>query len=104
MQKEIRLEKLKIYPYLFLLPVLVILITYLAYPIINTLQISLYDWSGLIPFRDAVFTGFKNYKNLMDDRIFWIAVKNLQKENSSCLPQVFLICYSYLTIMVNDKI
>jgi len=76
MQKKIRLDKLGFYPYLFLLPVLVILITYLIYPIINTVQISLYDWSGLVPFRDAVFTGFKNYINLVNDRIFWIAVKN----------------------------
>jgi raffinose/stachyose/melibiose transport system permease protein len=76
MQNKIRFDKLKFYPYLFLLPVLAILVTYLVYPIINTFQISLYSWSGFVPFKDAIFTGFKNYKILIEDRLFWVATKN----------------------------
>ena len=61
---------------MFLLPVFVFLAIYLLYPIINTFQISLYSWSGLVSFKEAIFIGFKNYSDLMHDWIFWIALKN----------------------------
>ena len=58
-------------PWLFLLPAFVLLLIYLAYPVIETLRLSLID-------RDAnnAFVGLGNYQQMMVDDKFVEAFKN----------------------------
>ena len=58
-------------PWLFLFPALFALTLYLAYPVFETLRLSLTD-------RDAggAFIGFANYSRMMDEPKFWEAVRN----------------------------
>lgn len=58
-------------PWLFLLPAFVLLLIYLAYPVIETLRLSLID-------RDAnnAFVGLDNYQQMMADDKFVEAFKN----------------------------
>ncbi|TYC52109.1 sugar ABC transporter permease [Rhodobacterales bacterium] len=58
-------------PWLFLFPALFGLTLYLAYPVFETLRLSLTD-------RDlgGAFVGFENYRKMMNEDKFWEAVRN----------------------------
>ena len=58
----------------FLSPVIVLMLIYIIYPIISTLEISLYEWNGISPNR--VFIGLQNWENLVADSVFWKAFLN----------------------------
>ncbi len=54
--------------YLFLAPSVILLLTFMAYPLVNSLVLSLYKWNGLAPRK---FVGLKNFERLVGDRFFW---------------------------------
>lgn len=58
-------------PWLFLMPALVALGLYLAYPVFETLRLSLTD-------RDAggAFVGLANYEQMLSEQKFWEALQN----------------------------
>ncbi len=58
-------------PWLFLFPAMFALTLYLAYPVFETLRLSLTD-------RDlgGAFVGFENYRKMMNESKFWEAVRN----------------------------
>lgn len=58
-------------PWLFLAPALIMLSVYLAYPVIETLILSLTDRS-----QDGAFVGLTNYEKMMSEPKFWEALKN----------------------------
>jgi multiple sugar transport system permease protein len=60
-------------PLLFLLPGVLFFLVYVINPIIQSFNISLYDWDGL---GTATFVGFGNYEELIDDRAFEISLWN----------------------------
>lgn len=61
----------QIRPWLFLFPALFALCLYLAYPVVETLRLSLTD-------RDAggAFVGLANYSQMMSEAKFWEAMRN----------------------------
>ncbi len=59
---------------LFLLPALVLYITFVIVPIIQAAHFSLYKWNGLGPLDD--FIGLKNYQVALASNVFWQAVSN----------------------------
>ncbi len=61
----------QIRPWLFLFPALVALGLYLAYPVFETLRLSLTDRS-----QDGAFVGFANYSQMFAEGKFWEALKN----------------------------
>ncbi len=58
-------------PWLFLFPALFALALYLAYPVFETLRLSLTDRS-----QGGAFVGLDNYRQMMNEAKFWEAVKN----------------------------
>jgi alpha-glucoside transport system permease protein len=58
-------------PWLFLLPALIALGVYLAYPVIETLRLSLTDRQ-----LDGAFVGFANYQQMFGEPKFWEAMRN----------------------------
>jgi len=58
-------------PWLFLFPALFGLTLYLAYPVFETLRLSLTDRS-----QDGAFVGLANYSQMMSEAKFWEAVRN----------------------------
>lgn len=58
----------------FLLPVLILLVTFLIYPIIQTFANSLTKWNGISV--DKTFIGAANWQKLMGDKDFWRAFFN----------------------------
>ncbi len=58
----------------FLAPVMLILVLYVFYPIVNTFQTSLYEWNGISA--DKIFIGISNWSKLIKDGNFWFAFSN----------------------------
>ena len=58
----------------FLAPVILVLVVYIFYPIVNTFQISTLDWNGISA--DAKFIGLDNWAELLHDKAFWTAFLN----------------------------
>jgi raffinose/stachyose/melibiose transport system permease protein len=59
---------------IFLAPVVILLVIYIFYPIVDTFIISTYKWNGISA--DKIFIGLKNWSTLIHDMDFWIAFKN----------------------------
>ena len=59
--------------YLFLLPFLVFFVGFVLYPMFMCVYTSFFDANMG---KEDVFIGIANYKGLMNDEIFWIALKN----------------------------
>ena len=60
-------------PWLFLFPALAALGLYLAYPVVETLRLSLTE---RLPNNQSQFVGLDNYKQMMAEPKFWEAMKN----------------------------
>ncbi|MES0881224.1 sugar ABC transporter permease [Roseibium sp. SCPC14] len=58
-------------PWLFLFPALFALTLYLAYPVFETLRLSLTDRA-----QGGAFVGLDNYRQMMNEAKFWEAVRN----------------------------
>jgi len=64
-----------IFPYLLVMPAIVICSIFIYYPLIGNFVISFYYWD-IIGQVSRRFIGLSNYKRLFSDPIFWIAMKN----------------------------
>ncbi|MCL5986801.1 MAG: sugar ABC transporter permease [Actinobacteria bacterium] len=71
-----RFEKLRIYPYVWLIPIFIIIATFYIYPIIFSTGLSLFKWDGYKPLTQIVFIGLKNYKDMIGDSLFWMSLRN----------------------------
>jgi multiple sugar transport system permease protein len=60
--------------YLFILPHFFFFALFLLFPIFRGLQISLYDWKIML--KEQHFIGLANYQALMNDKVFWLALRN----------------------------
>ena len=61
----------RVRPWLFLFPAVFALTLYLAYPVFETLRLSLTDRSA-----DGAFVGLDNYRQMVGEPKFWEAMKN----------------------------
>jgi sn-glycerol 3-phosphate transport system permease protein len=61
-------------PVLYTLPALVPLIVFTYWPLVRTLQLSLYDWNMVSP--EWRFVGADNYMGLVTSQDFWLAAWN----------------------------
>jgi ABC-type sugar transport system permease subunit len=63
-------------PYLFLLPALVIFFVFVLSPIIFSLTLSYYGFTGYDANIFKEYVGLDNYRTLFADKYFWISLKN----------------------------
>jgi len=73
-QGSLRAQRLRA-AYLFMLPGMTFFLIFYLYPLIQALQISLYEWS-IMPGQDSRFVGAANYLRALRDPIFWISMRN----------------------------
>jgi ABC-type sugar transport system permease subunit len=70
-----RRPRFRLTPYLFLAPALIWYLTFLVYPMYQSLVISFMDWDGLSP--DIRFVGLANYRQIFfEDDIARLALRN----------------------------
>jgi ABC-type sugar transport system permease subunit len=58
--------------YLFIAPIVIFFLAFVAYPLGRSVYLSLTQWSG---FGTPQFVGLRNFENLLHDSIFWGALK-----------------------------
>ena len=87
--------------YLYLLPLILMFLFILLYPLIFNLALSFYDWDG---FRAAIFNnfvGFNNYIVLLKNEYFLVALRNTAYIELVCcsfqvlLPLIFAVVLFY---------
>jgi raffinose/stachyose/melibiose transport system permease protein len=61
-------------PYLFVLPAFIIYGTFLLWPLVQLVVLSLEKWNGLTA--DREWAGLSNYERLIHDPTFWTALKH----------------------------
>lgn len=62
-------------PWAFLVPGLALFLLIVAYPLLRSFQISLYNWS-IVPGKASTFVGFDNYLRGFADAQFWLSMSN----------------------------
>ena len=72
-KKRKRIIPVSLVPWVFLAPALVLFSIYVLYPIINSFNLSLYQWDGM---GEKVWVGFENYIELFDSETFYTALTN----------------------------
>lgn len=60
--------------FLFLLPGLILFLVFVIYPIFQSIYYSMFNWKGFGPAVD--FVGLDNFKNILGDKVFIIALCN----------------------------
>jgi len=63
----------RLYGYLFILPMVLFFLVFIAYPFFRALAMSTTEWAG---YDKPHYIGLQNFANLLKDRIFWISLKN----------------------------
>ncbi len=66
-------NRMTVTPILFLLPGILFFVVYVISPIIQSFNISLFEWDGL---GEATYIGLDNYRELVDDRAFEVSLWN----------------------------
>ncbi len=66
----------RVEPYAWLLPSIVLFSIFLLYPIVFSVVLSFFDWSGYSRDIFGKFIGFKNYLHLVKDPLVWKSFKN----------------------------
>ncbi|MDA5094744.1 sugar ABC transporter permease [Aliiroseovarius sp. KMU-50] len=69
----VRRNRMTLTPLLFLTPGILFFTIYVIIPILQSFNISLYEWDGL---GEATFVGIGNYQELMTDRAFEVSLWN----------------------------
>jgi len=72
--KKIKWDKKKLTPYLFLAPFFFFFIAFMVYPIFNSLYLSFTSAQGSMA---ADWVGFKNFKSVLQDKLFWQSLRNV---------------------------
>jgi len=86
--------------YLFLLPFFLGLLFFILGPVLAAFAISFTTWDLLSPPR---WVGLANYRSMIDDRLFWTALKNTIYFTVVSVP-VTLILALGLAVLMNRKI
>lgn len=69
-----RQRSVRVWASVFLLPALIIMAIYIAWPILSSFYNSTFDWNGISS--NKTFIGLKNWAVLLKDSDFWAAFRN----------------------------
>src|ERR1700730_5945683 len=87
--------------YLFILPTLIVLGTFLVWPILETAYMSLYKWDLLTQERE--FFGLRNYQMLLGNSDFWLSLRNTIYYSVGVVPTQTILAL-LLALAANQKI
>jgi multiple sugar transport system permease protein len=91
---------LNLWCYLFLSMTLVFYILFQGWPIVSSIYYSTIKWSGLTT--GSVFIGLENYKNILQDELYWNAFFNSFKFTVKYVP-IILVISMLLALVLNSK-
>lgn len=81
--------------YSFILPAVIFMLALIGYPIIYNIIISFQDATALtISQNSKAFAGWKNYRDIFGDPLFWTSFKNTFVYTGGCLVFQFIIGFA----------
>lgn len=86
--------------YLFLLPMLALVIPFVIYPLIASIEITLYNWDGIG--HPTEFVGVQNFLRVAHDALFWNAFKHTFEYAAVVVP-VQLTLALILALVLNNR-
>ena len=92
--KARRRKRYNYWAFLWILPVVVLMAIFSAYPLINSFILAFTDSSGS---GYGNFVGFDNFIELFQDEVFWICIKNVL-----IFTVVGMICGNFMTILLAE--
>ncbi|NYJ21168.1 carbohydrate ABC transporter permease [Glaciibacter psychrotolerans] len=84
--------------YWFLLPVLILLGTFVIWPAIYAIFLSFQDWSF---YKEPVFVGWKNFSDVLSDRLFWRALGRGFQFVLLTVPPMLLLAFFFASLVVS---
>jgi len=101
-QKRSQAARWQIAPYLFVLPGLVLFVTFIVLPMLYSFRISLYDWDIVRPER-STFLGLENYRSILANPVFQRAVLNTAFYALVTVP-VQMVLGMIVALLLNQKL
>lgn len=84
--------------YLFLIPVLVLLGIFVIWPAIYAGYLSFQDWSF---YKEPEFVGWKNFTDVMSDRLFWASVGRGFVFVAMTVPPMLVLAFLFASLVVS---
>lgn len=88
-------------PLLFLLPNIVIFVLFIIIPAVQGLRMSLMNW-GI--FTGSRYIGFKNFERLLNDRVFFITVKNTLVYSAATVALLTLVSLGLALLLHKNRL
>lgn len=85
--------------YLFLLPWLLFFVLYTLIPIVSSWYYAFLDWSGFEA--SGTFVGLQNFRDILQDDLFWNAIKNTFLFVGTAAPLRFVVAL-LLALLLNS--
>jgi ABC-type sugar transport system permease subunit len=86
--------------YVFLLPMLALVIPFVIYPLVASIQITLYNWDGIG--KPTNYVGLTNFARVMHDPLFWNAFQHTFTYAGILVP-IQLVLALVLALVLNDE-
>ncbi|SFD97756.1 multiple sugar transport system permease protein [Actinacidiphila alni] len=88
--------------YLYILPLLALLLTFVVYPIFGSLVYTFYRWNGIGEPSD--FVGLDNFRQIAHDSIFWDSVAHTFVYAIVVVPVQLVIALALALVLNNKKL
>jgi multiple sugar transport system permease protein len=88
--------------YLYLLPLMALLLTFVVYPIFGSLIYTLYRWNGIGEPSD--FVGLDNFRRIAHDSIFWHSVEHTFVYAVLVVPVQLVIALALAMVLNNSRL
>ncbi len=95
-----RFVRRHLWSYIFLLPMLALVLPFVVYPLLASVQITLYNWDGIG--NPTNFVGLENFARVVHDPLFWNAFKHTFTYAGVLVP-IQLILALVLALVLNDQ-
>ena len=97
MKKQAFWRNIKVVPYLYILPNMILFMVFMIIPVFMALYYSFMDWKGIgVP----VFTGLENYQWLFTDDTFWKSLWNTAYYTLATVPFIMVLAL-FLAMLLN---
>ena len=97
MKKQAFWRNIKVVPYLYILPNMILFMVSMIIPVFMALYYSFMDWKGI---GDPVFTGLENYQWLFTDDTFWKSLWNTAYYTLATVPFIMVLAL-FLAMLLN---
>ncbi|HPT84149.1 MAG TPA: sugar ABC transporter permease [Limnochordia bacterium] len=94
-------QRQAIWAYVFLTPTLILFALIVIYPFLYAFYLSLQEWGV---FGDTYFVGIQNYRDMLNDPLFWKSLGNTFKWTVGVVPATIIIALLVALILNSQRV